>query len=173
MPTTGAGQEADDSVPSTLCVTLGRGEGWGYPTQTAETMTSSALQMIVHPAAPHFSGPKEMIRKGILLPAGPAGPGGPGVPGSPVAPLSPRSPLGPAGPCNPCSPRGPGGPCGPCGPSKHPARASEIPPTITAVPARMAPLPREPVARMHRVKARPQSAKLTKIFAGPPDNVLR
>jgi hypothetical protein len=42
MPTTGAGQEADDRVPSTLCVTLGRGEGCGYPTQTAETMTSSA-----------------------------------------------------------------------------------------------------------------------------------
>lgn len=76
-----AGQEADDWVPSTLCVIFGCGD-FGYPTQTAETITSVPPQVIVHPAALHLSGPRAVIRK-TLLPGGPIGPGGPAIPRSP------------------------------------------------------------------------------------------
>jgi hypothetical protein len=67
-----AGQDADDWLPSVLCVMSGRGDDLepASAMQTAETIVSSSLQMMVHPEGPHLSSPKAMTRRNGV-PGGP------------------------------------------------------------------------------------------------------
>jgi hypothetical protein len=127
-----AGQDADERVPSELCVIIGRGDDFepASATQTAATIASSSSQMIVHPVGPHLSSPKAMTRRNGV----PGGPCGPGAPAIPASPLSPWSPFWPATPCGPAAPFGPGGPCGP---SKHPESARENRPAVRRLTTRM------------------------------------